>query len=196
MKDLEKYGLTQHRRYQTAITKNPIMKMMYRIVSRRALWVRVKFGPWYEKQVRPWLGFWIIECCCMQQCILANVFQGWLQGGDWDDRPSPENLRKWLYSPWLCTIRETAFAIQGHFVVHCFVTALLWSMLHLSYSGEPVMTFDCQILLKWPSPSFTGWICPWCVFTVNFSSLNPKFCKAKISSDFYICISTCAFFSS
>jgi len=32
------------------------------------------------------------------------------------------------------TIRKTAFAIQGHFVIHCLVTAVLWSVLHLSHS--------------------------------------------------------------
>ena len=48
----------------------------------------------------------------------------------------------------ISTIRKTTFATWGHFVVHCFVTAVLWSMLHLSYKSEAVMRLDCQILLK------------------------------------------------
>jgi len=32
------------------------------------------------------------------------------------------------------------------FCFHCFVTAVLWSILHLSYSSEPVMRINCQIL--------------------------------------------------
>ena len=43
------------------------------------------------------------------------------------------------------------FAIQGHSVVHCFVTAVLWSI-HLSCSREAVMRLDYQILLKSPEP--------------------------------------------
>ena len=41
-----------------------------------------------------------------------------------------------------------------------FVTAVLWSMLHLSYSNEPAMTLDYQMLLKSP-PNLRGWIRPW-----------------------------------
>jgi len=37
---------------------------------------------------------------------------------------------------------------------------LLLSILHLSYSSEPVMRLDWQILLKLP-PKLTGWIRPW-----------------------------------
>jgi len=32
-----------------------------------------------------------------------------------------------IYSPWLCTIWKTAVTIQGHFAIHCFVTAVLWT---------------------------------------------------------------------
>ena len=51
------------------------------------------------------------------------------------------------------------------FVVHClncFVTTVLQSILHLSYSSIAVMRLDCQILLKLPPPlKLPGWICPW-----------------------------------
>jgi len=36
------------------------------------------------------------------------------------------------------------------FCLHCFVTAVLWSRLHLFYSIEPVIRLDCQILVKSP----------------------------------------------
>jgi len=34
------------------------------------------------------------------------------------------------------------------FCVHCFDTAVFWSVLHLFYSSEPAMILDCQISLK------------------------------------------------
>jgi len=41
--------------------------------------------------------------------------------------------------------------MQVYSAVHCSVTEELWSTHHLSYSREPVMRLDCQILLKSPS---------------------------------------------
>ena len=40
--------------------------------------------------------------------------------------------------------------MKGHFAVHCFVTAVLWNIIHLSYISEPVMGLDHQILQKSP----------------------------------------------
>jgi len=37
-----------------------------------------------------------------------------------------------------------------HFVVHCFATPVLCSMLHPSYSSEAVVRLDYQLLLKSP----------------------------------------------
>ena len=36
------------------------------------------------------------------------------------------------------TFPKKAFAIQGHFAIRCYVAAVLWSILHLSYSSESV----------------------------------------------------------
>jgi len=70
-----------------------------------------------------------------------SVVYEWVEPGvdpERGDRPPPK-LAKVSFSQWICTIRKTAFAIQGHFAVHCFVTTVLWSILHLSYSCEAVM---------------------------------------------------------
>jgi len=40
---------------------------------------------------------------------------------------------------------------KGHFAVHNFVAAVLWSMVNLSYSSEPVTTTK-YYTLKSPSP--------------------------------------------
>ena len=53
---------------------------------------------------------------------------------------------------------EKTFAIKGHSVDNCFVTAVLWSI--LSYSNEAVMRLDYQILLKLRPQKITGWIRP------------------------------------
>jgi len=37
----------------------------------------------------------------------------------------PKTYELTLVLPWLCTIRKTSFAMQGHFVIHCFVTEVL-----------------------------------------------------------------------
>jgi len=44
--------------------------------------------------------------------------------------------------------------------LNCFVTAVLQSILHLSYSSEAVMRLDCQILLI-ARPKLSGWIRSW-----------------------------------
>jgi len=49
--------------------------------------------------------------------------------------------------------------MEGHFAVRCLVTAEMWIIDNLSYSEEPVMRFDYQMLLK-PTPKLTGWIRP------------------------------------
>ena len=70
-----------------------------------------------------------------------SVVYEWVEPGvdpERGDRPPPK-LAKVSFSQWICTIRKTALAIQGHFAVHCFVTTVLWSILHLSYSCEAVM---------------------------------------------------------
>ena len=41
-----------------------------------------------------------------------------------------------------------AYAIEGHFAVHCFVIAALRSILHLFYSSGPVMRLAQKTLLK------------------------------------------------
>jgi len=79
----------------------------------------------------------------------------WLTAGadPWEEIGviSPQYLGKLLYSPWFCTIRKTTFAIKGNFAVHCFVTSVLWSIVHVFYTGEPVKRkLDYQILLKSP----------------------------------------------
>ena len=43
---------------------------------------------------------------------------------------------------------------------HCFVTAVLWSMLDLSYSSETVLRLDNQILLNSNPPKNTDWVRP------------------------------------
>ena len=80
-------------------------------------------------------------------------------GGDWGNR-SPKKLRKWLHSPWFCTLWKTAFAMYGHFAVYCLVTAALWRYLHPTYSGEPVIRLDYHILLEIACPNLTGRIHP------------------------------------
>jgi len=57
---------------------------------------------------------------------------------------------------------ENSIRDLNHFSVHCFVTEVLFSNLHLSCSSETVMNLDYQILLKTPPPplNFTGWIQP------------------------------------
>ena len=52
------------------------------------------------------------------------------------------------------------FAIWDHSVVHCFVTAALWKILHLSCSSEVVMRLDLQIFLKSTPPNLISWIRP------------------------------------
>jgi len=55
--------------------------------------------------------------------------------------------------------------------VHCFVIAVLWSILHLSYSSEPVMRLDCGISLRSP-PKLTDWIHP--CFTPTHNEYNSR----------------------
>ena len=50
--------------------------------------------------------------------------------------------------------------INGHFVIHCFVTAVLWSILHLSYSSEAIMRLDFEILLKLSPPTLLAGSAP------------------------------------
>jgi len=94
--------------------------------------------------------------------LVPSRFRGGSRGGD-----CPPKTSEKAFSPWFCAIRKTALAIQGHFAVHYFVTALLWSIFHFSYSIEPIMRLECQILLKSP-PKLTGWTTPvprctsWC----------------------------------
>jgi len=45
---------------------------------------------------------------------------------------------------------ENSIRDKKPFDVHCFVTAGLWSILHVSWSSELVMRLDCQTLLKPP----------------------------------------------
>ena len=51
--------------------------------------------------------------------------QGRIQQGHWGDR-SPKTYELTLLAM-VCAIRKTSFAIQGHFVIHCFVTEVLWT---------------------------------------------------------------------
>ena len=37
--------------------------------------------------------------------------------------------------------------------IHCFVTAVLWSILHLSYTSESIVGLGYQILMKFPPPT-------------------------------------------
>ena len=47
------------------------------------------------------------------------------------------------------------FGKQHSRYVHCFVTTVLWRILHLSYSSEPVMRLDYQIHYYWNHPPLT-----------------------------------------
>ena len=76
---------------------------------------------------------------CQREKHKCCIWMGWARGGSRTGRSSPPKLAKVSFSQWICTIRKTALAIQGHFAVHCFVTTVLWSILHLSYSCEAVM---------------------------------------------------------
>jgi len=51
----------------------------------------------------------------------------------------PKTYESKFFSPWFCTIYKIALAIWGHLALHCFVTAVSWSILHLSYSREPAI---------------------------------------------------------
>jgi len=56
-------------------------------------------------------------------------------------RSPPWNLQKYLFSQWISKIRKTPFAIQGHFVVHCFATAVLNSTEAVRYeTWQPNIT--------------------------------------------------------
>jgi len=50
----------------------------------------------------------------------------------------------------ICTIRKT-FAILDLRAVHCFVTAVLWSILRLSYTSEPSLSNITKIPRLQPS---------------------------------------------
>ena len=52
---------------------------------------------------------------------------------------------------------------------------MLWSILHLSYSSEPVMRLDYQILLN-PPPKLFGWNRPWSL------TINVLECRSMIHS--------------
>ena len=60
-------------------------------------------------------------------------------------------------------IRKTTFAIYGHFAVHCFVTAVLWSILHffLLQQRSRYETWLPNITEIVPPPNLTGWTWPW-----------------------------------
>ena len=77
------------------------------------------------------------DCFCYED-------KGGAKGGD---RPPLKPTKVTLFTMILYN-SENSIHEQGHFAVHCFVTALLWSLLHLSYSSEPVIRLDYQILLK------------------------------------------------
>jgi len=80
-----------------------------------------------------------------------------IQGADPGGRSPPLKPTKVTLFTNIFTIREkTPFAIYGHFVVHSFFTAVLWSILHPSYSGEPVMRRLPNITKIAPLTSLAG----------------------------------------
>jgi len=128
------------------------------------LWVRIQTF-WNKAKTLKWdlnffsmlfhtLARFYIQCSC---CSEAGADPRGMIGAIAPRKTSKSDI---IYSPWFCTIRKKAFAfaIRVQVFVHCFVTVVLWSILHLSYSNEPAMRLDYQILLKslpqpyWPDP--------------------------------------------
>jgi len=90
----------------------------------------------------------------------APIIQGRIQVGV-IEAIAPRKRTKTTLFTMIFTIRKTAFAIYGHFGVHCFVTAVLWSILHVSCSSKLVMRLSWQPnITKNTTPKHTGWIHP------------------------------------
>jgi len=73
-------------------------------------------------------------------------------------------------------MQKSAFAMQGHFIVHCFVKSMssivllhqCWNLLLSSYSIEAVMRLDYQILLKsFPLTLLAGYAPDYKLVTLN-----------------------------
>ena len=101
----------------------------------------------------------------------------------------PWNLKKSLFLRWFFTIRKTAFAISGHFAVHFFVTAVLWSILPLSYSSEPSVArcaiFPQNLVIFWfgwrVKFAFGGWRIFWLFLKLFGWKFGGFLCKISTS---------------
>jgi len=74
------------------------------------------------------------------------------------------------------------------FVVHClncFVTTVLQSILHLSYSSIAVMRLDCQILLKLPPPplNFLAGSAPGMMWPQQTISLSSQYTNNTVAHE-------------
>ena len=89
--------------------------------------------------------------------FLKKGRQGRIQGGGRLGRsPPPKTCESTFFSPWFWTIWASAFAIKSHIAIQFFVTAVLWSILHLSYSCEPVIGLTAKYHRSAPPP-YTYW---------------------------------------
>ena len=100
------------------------------LTAREQTWQGRASSSWLAQLVRSWESL-----ACLQLCSGSPVGRWWM--------PCSYRLAS-------CSITLILFAVN--FVVHCFVTAVLWSILHLSCSSEAVMRLNYQILLKSPLP--------------------------------------------
>ena len=70
-------------------------------------------------------------------------------GGDWDDLPPKSYESNFFHYDFVQLGKQRSW-YKAHLDVHCFVTVVLWSILHVSYGSELVMRRDCKTLLKSP----------------------------------------------
>jgi len=90
------------------------------------------------------------KCKVKQTTLKTGADPG---GEDWGDRPPETCKSNFIHHNFVQFVKQ--HSRLGHFVVYCFVTAVLWNILHSSYSSEAVMRLF-QISLKPPLPHNIG----------------------------------------
>ena len=131
----------------------------------------------------------------------APIIQGRIQVGV-IEAIAPRKRTKTTLFTMIFTIRKTAFAIYGHFGVHCFVTAVLWSILPVSCRSELVVRLSWQPnITKSPSLNLLAESTPAVILFALICSatiLTSKLVTEIIDnhSEFYVRANSCSKFLS
>ena len=138
---------------------------------------------------------------CWSSVWSAPIIQGRIQVGVIGVTAPPKRTKITFFTM-IFTIRKTTIAIYGHFDVHCFVTAVLWSILPVSCSSELVVRLSWQPnITKSPSLNLLAESTPAVIlfaFICSATILTSKLVTEIIDnhSEFYVRANSCSKFLS